>query len=167
MCITPPCAQGGAIIVLIILLTSDCDAPVPCLSIGETRGISPFLTGCDRRIHAAIFSFITGVMPPMGPDFQFCATSPSLASLKFLLGRCVAAFRLVPIHSPRPNNFLLHGHVFPYGPPTHKLSLRCENSEGHLEFPSTIHLVVSGTDAVVRHLRRRECFECSDGHCRP
>ena len=27
--------------------------------------ISPFLTGCIRRIHAAIFSFWAGVMPPM------------------------------------------------------------------------------------------------------
>jgi hypothetical protein len=27
--------------------------------------ISPFLTGCIRRIHAAIFSFMAGVMPPM------------------------------------------------------------------------------------------------------
>ena len=27
--------------------------------------ISPFLTGCIRRIHAAIFNFMTGVMPPM------------------------------------------------------------------------------------------------------
>ena len=27
--------------------------------------ISPFLTGCIRRIYAAIFSFMAGVMPPM------------------------------------------------------------------------------------------------------
>jgi hypothetical protein len=27
--------------------------------------IPPFLTGCIRRAHAAIFSFIAGVMPPM------------------------------------------------------------------------------------------------------
>lgn len=27
--------------------------------------ISPFLTGCLRRIHAAIFSFMAGVIPPM------------------------------------------------------------------------------------------------------
>lgn len=27
--------------------------------------ISPSLTGCIRRIHAAIFNFMTGVMPPM------------------------------------------------------------------------------------------------------
>ena len=27
--------------------------------------ISPFLTGCIRRIYAAIFSFCAGVMPPM------------------------------------------------------------------------------------------------------
>ena len=27
--------------------------------------IPPFLTGCGRRTHAAIFSFIAGVMPPM------------------------------------------------------------------------------------------------------
>ena len=27
--------------------------------------IPPFLTGCIRRIHAAIFSFWAGVMPPM------------------------------------------------------------------------------------------------------
>ena len=27
--------------------------------------IPPFLAGCDGRIHAAIFSFIAGVMPPM------------------------------------------------------------------------------------------------------
>ena len=27
--------------------------------------IPPFLTGCIRRIHAAIFSFRAGVMPPM------------------------------------------------------------------------------------------------------
>ena len=27
--------------------------------------IPPFLTGCVRRIHAAIFSFCAGVMPPM------------------------------------------------------------------------------------------------------
>ena len=29
------------------------------------RVISPFLTGCIRRIHAAIFNFMAGVMPPM------------------------------------------------------------------------------------------------------
>ena len=28
-------------------------------------GNLPFLTGCIRRIHAAIFSFMAGVMPPM------------------------------------------------------------------------------------------------------
>ena len=27
--------------------------------------ISPFLTGSSRRIHAAVFSFIAGVMPPI------------------------------------------------------------------------------------------------------
>ena len=27
--------------------------------------IPPFLAGCNRRIHAAIFSFWAGVMPPM------------------------------------------------------------------------------------------------------
>jgi len=27
--------------------------------------IPPFLTGCGRRTHAAIFSFMAGVMPPM------------------------------------------------------------------------------------------------------
>ena len=27
--------------------------------------IPPFLTGCIRRIHAAIFNFCAGVMPPM------------------------------------------------------------------------------------------------------
>ncbi len=27
--------------------------------------IPPFLRGCSRRIHAAVFSFIAGVMPPM------------------------------------------------------------------------------------------------------
>ena len=27
--------------------------------------IPPFLAGCIRRIHAAIFSFMAGVMPPM------------------------------------------------------------------------------------------------------
>lgn len=27
--------------------------------------IPPFLAGCIRRIHAAIFSFWAGVMPPM------------------------------------------------------------------------------------------------------
>ena len=27
--------------------------------------ISPFLMGLSRRIHAAVFSFIAGVMPPM------------------------------------------------------------------------------------------------------
>ena len=27
--------------------------------------IPPFLAGCIRRIHAAIFSFCAGVMPPM------------------------------------------------------------------------------------------------------
>ena len=29
------------------------------------RVIPPFLTGCGRRIYAAIFSFWAGVMPPM------------------------------------------------------------------------------------------------------
>jgi len=29
------------------------------------RVIPPFLAGCIRRIHAAIFSFMAGVMPPM------------------------------------------------------------------------------------------------------
>ena len=29
------------------------------------RVISPFLTGCIRRIYAAIFSFMADVMPPM------------------------------------------------------------------------------------------------------
>ena len=34
--------------------------------IAMLRGvISPFLTGCIRRIHAAIFSFMAGVMPPI------------------------------------------------------------------------------------------------------
>lgn len=27
--------------------------------------IPPFLTGCGRRTHAAIFSFLAGVMPPI------------------------------------------------------------------------------------------------------
>jgi hypothetical protein len=32
----------------------------------RTRGvIPPFLMGVSRRIHAAVFSFIAGVMPPM------------------------------------------------------------------------------------------------------
>ena len=33
--------------------------------VGFDGVISPFLTGCIRRIHAAIFSFMAGVMPPM------------------------------------------------------------------------------------------------------
>jgi hypothetical protein len=33
--------------------------------IGSALVISPFLTGCIRRIYAAIFSFCAGVMPPM------------------------------------------------------------------------------------------------------
>jgi hypothetical protein len=32
---------------------------------GGNMVIPPFLTGCIRRIHAAIFSFWAGVMPPM------------------------------------------------------------------------------------------------------
>jgi len=39
-----------------------------CQSVGSKltrRGIPPFLTGCIRRSHAAIFSFWAGVMPPM------------------------------------------------------------------------------------------------------
>lgn len=31
----------------------------------EIRVIPPFLAGCIRRIHTAIFSFCAGVMPPM------------------------------------------------------------------------------------------------------
>lgn len=33
--------------------------------VAEHLVISPFLTGCIRRIYAAIFSFCAGVMPPM------------------------------------------------------------------------------------------------------
>ena len=33
--------------------------------VGRSVGNPPFLTGCIRRIHAAIFSFCAGVMPPM------------------------------------------------------------------------------------------------------
>jgi hypothetical protein len=32
---------------------------------GDYLVIPPFLAGLDRRIHAAIFSFCAGVMPPM------------------------------------------------------------------------------------------------------
>ena len=31
----------------------------------DRRVIPPFLTGLDRRIHADMFSFWAGVMPPM------------------------------------------------------------------------------------------------------
>lgn len=31
----------------------------------ELLVIPPFLTGLDHRIHAALFSFCAGVMPPM------------------------------------------------------------------------------------------------------
>ena len=41
----------------------------------------PFLTGCSRRIYAAIFSFWAGVMPPM-PMFG--------RSLLYVQSRCVA-----------------------------------------------------------------------------
>ena len=45
----------------------------PAHLVSETTGviettegvIPPFLTGCIRRIHAAIFSFWAGVMPPI------------------------------------------------------------------------------------------------------
>ena len=43
--------------------------------------IPPFLTGCIRRIHAAIFSFWAGVMPPM-PMFG--------RSLLYVHSHCVA-----------------------------------------------------------------------------
>ena len=43
--------------------------------------IPPFLTGCIRRIHAAIFSFWAGVMPPM-PMFG--------RSLLYVQSHCVA-----------------------------------------------------------------------------
>ena len=36
----------------------NCDDP-------RVRVIPPLLAGCIRRIHAAIFSFCAGVMPPM------------------------------------------------------------------------------------------------------
>ncbi len=43
--------------------------------------IPPFLTGCDSRIYAAIFSFCAGVMPPM----------PILGrSLLYVQSHCVA-----------------------------------------------------------------------------
>jgi hypothetical protein len=32
---------------------------------GDWGGTPPFLMGSSRRIHAAVFSFTTGVMPPM------------------------------------------------------------------------------------------------------
>ena len=32
------------------------------------RVIPPFLLGSSRRIHAAVFSFIAGVMPPIGSE---------------------------------------------------------------------------------------------------
>ena len=35
------------------------------LLIDKQLVIPPFLTGCSRRTHAAIFSFMAGVMPPM------------------------------------------------------------------------------------------------------
>ena len=40
---------------------------LPNRRLTETRKmvIPPFLAGCMRRIHAAIFSFMAGVMPPM------------------------------------------------------------------------------------------------------
>jgi hypothetical protein len=37
----------------------------PTFRVGQEWVISPFLTGCGGRTHAAIFSFIAGVMPPM------------------------------------------------------------------------------------------------------
>ena len=43
--------------------------------------IPPFLTGCIRRIHAANFSFMAGVMPPM-PMFG--------RSLLYVQSHCVA-----------------------------------------------------------------------------
>lgn len=37
----------------------------PAVGYSRQGVIFPFLTGCVRRIHAAIFSFCAGVMPPM------------------------------------------------------------------------------------------------------
>ena len=46
----------------------DIELPIQGIVRHDSRAavvISPFLTGCIRRIHAAIFIFIAGVMPPM------------------------------------------------------------------------------------------------------
>jgi transposase len=45
--------------------------------------IPPFLTGCGRRTHAAIFSFMAGVMPPM----PRCPAMVCLQTMKGMLGR--------------------------------------------------------------------------------
>jgi hypothetical protein len=45
--------------------------------------IPPFLTGCIRRIHAAIFSFMAGVMPPM----PRCPAMVCLQTMRGMFGR--------------------------------------------------------------------------------
>ena len=47
--------------------------------------IPPFLTGCIFRTHAAIFSFMAGVMPPM-PD---CPAMVCAQAMTGMLGRSV------------------------------------------------------------------------------
>ncbi len=51
-------------IAMLLLLLSFFE-PLGTILNGSAVVIPPFLTGCIRRIHAAIFSFIAGVIPPM------------------------------------------------------------------------------------------------------
>jgi hypothetical protein len=51
--------------------------------VANYHGNPPFLTGCGRRTHAAIFSFMAGVMPPM----PRCPAMVCLQTMKGMLGR--------------------------------------------------------------------------------
>jgi hypothetical protein len=66
--------------------------------------ISPFLTGCIRRIHAAIFSFMAGVIPPMPmlgrsllyvqSHFVACSCASSMLSMMYWSSHSCLTVRL-------------------------------------------------------------------------
>ena len=55
--------QGQVILLYRDILAAALENPVT--SLADTPVIPPFLLGSSRRIHAAVFSFIAGVMPPI------------------------------------------------------------------------------------------------------